>query len=158
MIEVIRAEECHLPAIGRLWWEFILFHQAIDSRFAVREGSIPHFLENHVSRFMRSDDGLVLVANENETVVGYSLAEVQGPFPISLKQDRWGYIDQVAVTESHRRKGIGEKMLSEIMAWFKSKGISRVELELTAQNSVSYSFWRKHGFKDYMHRLYLESK
>ena len=87
MIEISRAEECHLPNIGRLWWEFILYNQAIDSHFAVREGSIPHFLENHVSRFMCSDDSLVLIAVENGTVVGYSLSEVQGPIPISLKQD-----------------------------------------------------------------------
>ena len=126
MIEISRAEECHLPSIGRLWWEFILYNQAIDSHFTVREGSIPHFLENHVSRFMGSDDGLVLIAVENGTVVGYSLSEVQGPIPISLKQDRWGYIDQLAVTESHRRKGIGEKMLGVTIAWFKSKDVSRI--------------------------------
>jgi GNAT superfamily N-acetyltransferase len=125
---------------------------------AAREGSISHFLENHVSRFTHSDDGMVPVALENGTAVGYSLSEVQGPIPISLKQEKWGYMDQMAVTESHRRRGVGEKMLGEIMAWFKSKGIYRVELDLTARNSVSYSFWRKHGFKDYMHRLFFDSK
>jgi ribosomal protein S18 acetylase RimI-like enzyme len=104
---------------------------------------------------MHSDNGLALVAIENGIVVGYSLSEVQGQSP-AMKQDKWGYIDQMAVTESYRRRGVGEKMYTEIMAWFESKGIKRVELELTAKNSVSYSFWRKHGFKDYMHRLYLE--
>jgi ribosomal protein S18 acetylase RimI-like enzyme len=155
MMELVRAEEHHLPAIGKLWWEFMLFHQAVDTWFTPREGSVSHFLEHHVSKFMHSDNGLVLVAIENGTVVGYSLSEIQGPSP-ATKQDKWGYIDQMAVTESYRRRGVGEKMYTEIMAWFEFKGVSRVELELTARNYISYSFWRKHGFKDYMHRLYLE--
>lgn len=157
MIELVHAEERHLSAIGKLWWEFMLFHRDIDAWFTPREGSIPSFLENHVKRFMSSDKGLVLIAMENEEVVGYSLSEVQGPSP-AMKQEKWGYIDQMAVTERYRRRGIGEKMLGEIMAWFKSKGVDRVELELTARNFVSYNFWHKHGFKDYTHRLYLEKK
>jgi GNAT superfamily N-acetyltransferase len=155
MFELIRAEHRHLPAIGKLWWEFMLFHQAIDDWFTPREGTIPSFLEHHVNRFMNSDKCLVLVAVENETVVSYSLSEIQGPSP-AMKLEKWGYIDQMAVTESHRRKGVGEKMFAEIMIWFKSNGVARMELELTARNYISYNFWRKHGFKDYMHRLYLE--
>ena len=46
-------------------------------------------------------------------------------------------------------------MLVEILAWLKSKGVNRVELEVTAQNTIGYSFWKKHGFQAYMHRLYL---
>jgi len=155
MIKVMRAEEHHVSDIGRLWWEFILFHESIDPWFSPREGSIPSFQKNHVGHFMQSENGLVLIALENGKVVGYSLAEVQGPSP-GTKQDKWGYIDQMAVTAGYRQKGVGQKMLLEILAWFKFKGVNRVETEVTAKNAVGYSFWRKHGFKDYVHRLYLD--
>ena len=155
MIEVVRAEEHHVSDIGRLWWEFIRFHKDIDTWFTPQEDSIPGFQEHHVGRFMRSENGLVLVALDNGKVVGYSLSEVRAPSP-GMKQDRWGYIDQVAVTANYRREGVGQKMLVEILAWLKSKGVNRVELEVTAQNAIGYSFWRKHGFQDYVHCLYLE--
>lgn len=155
MIEIVRAEEHHISDIGRLFGEFIRFHADIDPWFTPVEDAIPDFQEHHLGRFMKSEDGLVLVALENGNVVGYSLSEVKGPSP-SLKQEEYGYIDQIAVAASHRRKGVGEKMLVEILAWFASKGFKRVELELTARNAISYAFWRKHGFTDYMHRLYKE--
>jgi len=155
MIEVVRAEEHHVSDIGRLWWEFIQFHEEIDTWFTPREGSIPGFQKHLVDRFMRPENGLVLVALDNRKVVGYSLSEVREPSP-GMKQQRWGYIDQLAVTAGYRRKGVGQKMFVEILAWLKSKGVNRVELEVTAQNAIGYAFWRKHGFQDYMHRLYLE--
>jgi len=155
MIELVRAQEHHVSDICKLWWEFMLFHEDIDPWFTPREGSIPGFQEHHLGRFMQSENGLVLVALENGKVVGYSLSEVQGPSP-SMKQEKWGYIDQVVVTASYRRTGVGQKMLVELLTWLKSKGVNRVELEVTAQNAIGYAFWRKHGFQDYMHRLYLE--
>jgi len=155
MVEIVRAEEHHVSDIGRLWWEFILFHQDIDPWFTPLEDSMQGFQEHHLYRFMQAEDSLVLVALENGQVVGYSLSEVREPSP-GLKQEKWGYIDEVAVTASHRRKSTGQKMLAETLAWFKSKGVNRVELEVTAQNVIGYAFWRKHGFMDYMHRLYKE--
>ena len=45
-------------------------------------------------------------------------------------------------------------MVSEILKWFKSRNIERVELEILTKNPIGYSFWKKHGFTDYRHRLY----
>ena len=155
MIEVIRAGEHHVSEIGRLWWEFILFHQDIDPWFTPLEDSVPGFQEHHLYHFMRAENSLALVALENGRVIGYSLAEVRQPSP-GLKQEKWGYIDEIAVMASHRQKGAGQKMLAEILTWFKSKGVNRVELEVTARNAIGYAFWRKHGFRDYVHKLYKE--
>jgi hypothetical protein len=48
MIEVVRAEEHHVPEIGKLYWEFIRFHQDIDTWFTPLEDSIPGFQEYHL--------------------------------------------------------------------------------------------------------------
>jgi GNAT superfamily N-acetyltransferase len=153
MAQIVRAEEKHVTEIGKLWWEFMLFHEEIDAWFTPREGSIPGFEENAVRRIMQSEKGHVLVALDKDRVVGFSLSEIQGPSK-GMAREKWGYIDTMAVTEACRRKGVGQKMLDEILAWFRSKGVERVELNFTAQNVVADSFWLKHGFKVYMHRLY----
>jgi ribosomal protein S18 acetylase RimI-like enzyme len=153
MIDIVRAEERHIPDIGKLWLEFMRFHQDIDPIFTPREGAVPGFEENQVQRLIKSDDGLVLVALDKEQVVGYSLSEIKGPSP-GLKSKKFGYIHDMAVTASYRRAGIGEKMLGEAIKWFSSKNIDRVELEITAKNQVAASFWKKHRFTIYMHKLY----
>jgi ribosomal protein S18 acetylase RimI-like enzyme len=157
MIEIVRAEEKHMADIGKLWWEFILFHQDIDPIYTSLEGAIPGFIENHLQRCMKSDDGLVLVAVDGTKVVGYSLSEVHRISP-GLKREKYGYIDDMAVTASYRRKGIGEKMVAEIIKWFQAKDIKRVELGTTAKNMVANSFWQKQGFTVYRYTLYKEIK
>lgn len=152
-IKIVKAEEKHVTAIGQLWWEFIIFHQNIDPIDTPIENSIPHYQENHLRRFMKSEDGLVLVALDEAQAIGFSLSYISEP-PPGLKRGKFGYIDEMAVTESYRRKGIGVKMVSEIMNWFKSKNIERVELGTAAQNVVANSFWQKQGFTISRHTLY----
>lgn len=153
MIKIVKAEEKHVADIGRLWWEFILFHQDIDPIWTPLEGSIPGFIENHLRRFMKSEDGLVLVSGDKGKVVGYSLSEIHRISP-GLKREKYGYIDEMAVTANYQRRGIGEKMLADIMRWFQSNDIKRVELGTTTQNVVGNSFWQKQGFMIYMNTLY----
>jgi ribosomal protein S18 acetylase RimI-like enzyme len=153
MIEIVKAEEKHMAEIGQLWWEFILFHQDIDPIYTSLDGAIPGFIENHLRHFMESEDGLVLVAVDGKKVVGYSLSEIHRISP-GLKRDKYGYIDDMAVTLNYRRKGIGEMMFTEIMRWFRSKDIRRLELGTLAKNVVANSFWQKQGFTVYRYTLY----
>ena len=153
MIEIIRAEKQHVADIGKLWLEFIRFHQDIDPIFTLLDNAPSGFEKEMVRRLMKSPDGLVLVALDKEQAVGYSLAEIQGPSK-GLKRDHYGYVHHIAVTAKYRRQSIAEKMLGEIMKWFRSKNVERFELDITTKNQTAYSFWEKHGFTDYMRKLY----
>ncbi len=62
----------------------------------------------------------------------------------------------MAVTAEYQRKGLGERMLKRICEWFESRNIDRIELSAAANNQISYSFWKKHDFQDFFHRLYSE--
>jgi ribosomal protein S18 acetylase RimI-like enzyme len=135
-----------------LWLEFIRFHQDIDPIFTPRDNAVSGFEEYHLRRILKSKDGLGLVALDRGRVVGYSLSEIKETG--GLKLEKIGYVHEVAVTVGYRRRGIGEKMFDEILKWFHSKNIDRVELEVTAKNQVAYSFWKKHGFTDYKHMLF----
>jgi ribosomal protein S18 acetylase RimI-like enzyme len=154
-IKIIRAEEKHVAAIGQLWWEFMLFHQNIDPVWTPLDNSIPDMEENHLRRFMKSEDGLVLVALDKGAAIGYSLSEIRRISP-GLKREKYGYIDTLAITANYRRSGIGEKMYSEILQWFKLKNVNRVEIQTTAKNIMANSFWQKQGFTIFQHNLYRE--
>lgn len=152
MISIVKAEEKHIPEIDELWLEFMHFHQEIDKVFTVRDGAIPEFENDVVLRLMKSEEGLVLVALDEGRVIGFSLSEIRGPAKV-YKLEKFGAIDTVAVTSSYRRRGVGEAILREILDWFHSRNIDRVELEVLARNPVSNSFWKKQGFMDYRYRL-----
>ena len=152
MINIVRAVEEHIPEIDDLWLEFMRFHQDIDPVFTIRDGAVPGFENDAVRRLMRSEDGLVLVAMDKGKVIGFSLSEIRGTKVYKL--EKFGAIDTMAVTSVYRRRGIGEAMLREILNWFRSRNIDRIELEVLAKNQVSNSFWTKQGFVDYRHRLF----
>ena len=153
MIEIIRAEEQHVTAIGQLFLEFIQFHADIDPIWTPIDNPIPDMVENHLRRFMESEDGIVLVARDKERVVGYSLSEIKRVTPGS-KRVNYGYIDTMAITSRYRHTGIGEKMFVQITKWFQSNDIRRIETQTASQSVIANSFWQKQGFTTFQHNLY----
>jgi GNAT superfamily N-acetyltransferase len=154
MIQIVRAEEKRIPQIVKLWEEFMDFHKDIDPRFPMRKDA-PLIWGKHLATLMNSEDTHVLVALDGGRAVGFSISMLD-KYPPVFQRETCGFIAAMAITATCRRKGVGQKMVVEILAWFRSKGVERVELTTTAQNAVASSFWQKQGFKIYMHRLYRE--
>jgi ribosomal protein S18 acetylase RimI-like enzyme len=152
MIEIVRAEERHILDICNLWLEFMQYSADIDSFFTLRDGSTSGFEKEYLRPAMESENSLVFVALDAEKVVGYSHAQVQDIPNNKLRMI--GHIQHLFITKSYRRQGIGEKMYAEILKWFHSKGIDRVELQVIVKNQIAYSFWRKHGYMDFQNTLY----
>jgi len=155
LIKIIEAEEKHIPDITRLWKEFIQFHVDIEPVWIPKEGAEHGQREEQTKPLMASDKGLVLVALDGDEIIGYSISEIKDP-PRGSTRTEYGYIHHMAVTEKYRRSGVGEKMFNEILKWFRSKGMDRIELEITSKNNISSSFWDKMGFEEYMRTLFLE--
>jgi len=153
VIKIIEAEEKHIPDITRLWKEFIQFHIDIEPIWIPNEGAEDGQREEQTKPLMASYKGLVLVALDGDEVIGYSISEIKDP-PRGSTRTEYGYIHHMAVTEKYRRTGVGEKMFDEILKWFKSKGMDRIELDITSKNYVSRSFWGKQGFNEYMRTLF----
>ncbi|MGZ7070590.1 MAG: GNAT family N-acetyltransferase, partial [Methanobacterium sp.] len=64
-------------------------------------------------------------------------------------EGKTGLILELSVTQEHRNKGIGEKLLAEIEKYFKNKDILRTECMVSCFNEVSRGFWSKNGYKPY---------
>jgi ribosomal protein S18 acetylase RimI-like enzyme len=156
-IEIARATETHVPDMVELWKEFMDHHKDFDPRFPMREDDHTGFGQ-HLRELMGAEETLVLVALDESRAVGFSISQVNRYPPIWVERETYGFIDTMAITSDYRRQGIGEQMLDRIFEWFALQDIDRIELSVSARNQAGYSFWRKHGFKDFIHRLYLDKK
>ena len=112
--------------------------------------------EKNLRGLMKSEEALVLVAVDKDRVVGYAISLTERRYPPVFERETYGFIASMAVQSNYRRQGTGERMLGKIYEWFESRNIDRIELTVTAKNQIGYSFWRKHGFQDYTHVLYLD--
>jgi len=143
-MEITSATDAHVPEIVEVWKEFMDFHKDIDIRFPMKENAHLSW-EKNLRDLMTSEDALVLVALDKDCVVGYSIALID-KYPPVFEREIYGFIASMAVQSNYRRKGIGERMLGKIFQWFESWNIDKIELTVTAQNQIGYSFWKKYGF------------
>jgi ribosomal protein S18 acetylase RimI-like enzyme len=151
-MEIMQAEESQVPEITVLWKELIDFHSTIDGFYARRGDAVSNF-EKYLRDCMASEDSLVLAALEDGAVVGYSIS-TSAKHPPVIEIQSYGLVTDMAVKSEYRARGIGSNMLYEILHWYKSRGIGRIELHVAYANPIGYSFWTKHGFKDYERVLF----
>ncbi len=135
-----------IPRITELGKELGDFHSDLDEdEFWTHPSSTPveftKLLKDHIS----NDNSLVLVAEDGETIVSYCLAVITSQ-PPEFNGKPYGSIKETLVTNSHRGKGIGKTMVSELERWFRSKDIYRVEVGVAALNDKAAAFWQKMGY------------
>jgi len=140
-----------LPEMIELWKEFMDFHKVRDPFFTRSENGHEKWAKFALSN-MESDDWIVLVAVDGDKIVGYCMASVVD-YPPVLEIKQHGLIQDITVTKSSRRKGVGTQLYREAERWLLEKGVIRIELNVAATNEISRAFFRYIGFKDYVQRL-----
>jgi diamine N-acetyltransferase len=131
------------------------FSARIDPIFAPQPGSIRVFEKDYLRPAIGDKNSLILVALNGEKVVGYSYTLIADS-ALEVNHKNFGLIHDLFVTQDSRRRGTGEKLYTEILKWFKAKGVNRVELSVIAKNEAACGFWRKHGYGDFQHTWYRE--
>lgn len=84
-----------------------------------------NFINDHIA----SEDSYVIVGEYCNDVVSFCLANVADNPPVFIEK-QYGLVSDLAVSEPFRRKGIGERMFTEVQDWFKRKGIERIEVRV----------------------------
>lgn len=57
-------------------------------------------------------------------------------------------LNQIAVHENLRRKGIGEILLQDMLKRVIEQGVNKITLEVRVQNSKAIALYKKYGFKE----------
>lgn len=60
---------------------------------------------------------------------------------------KYGAIQNVGITPAHRGRGVGSALILAALAGFQQMGLSRVYLEVTAQNDGAVRLYKRLGFR-----------
>ncbi len=154
MARIVEAREEHVPQIIDVWKGFVDLHAERDPVFTrCRDGHLT--FTSWVREQIASPDAQVLVAFEDGDVVGYALT-IEKEYPPVYERTTYAEVTDMAVNQGHRRQGIGTALLERVRAWCRERGLDRIELRMMPTNPMAASFWRKHGFRDYIHVMYRE--
>jgi ribosomal protein S18 acetylase RimI-like enzyme len=144
---VRRAESRDLPALGHLGGLLVRLHHGFDSRrFMAPRGDVDGGYAWFLGTQLTEPDAVVLVAEDDDRVVGYVYAGLE---PMSWKELREpaGFIHDVVVDESARSRGIATQLVEAAAAWLTEHGAPRVMLWTASANPAAQRLFARLGFR-----------
>ena len=142
-----------LEVIGDLWVELMSFHANLDPRFAIPAHGRNSYIR-HIYAVLRDDNYRVYVAEADGQIIGYILGYIAQNPPI-FPHPQYGFIADISISPSSRRQGAGTQLVATLRSWFRSRGLTNIQLNVAANNPVSQAFWRKMGCTDYLHHVWM---
>jgi ribosomal protein S18 acetylase RimI-like enzyme len=108
--------------------------ESIEKGIHVGPSDAPAEIEKKLQR----DPDLFLVAEAEGDLIGTVIGGYDG---------RRGFIYHLAVSQAHRGKGIGGRLMDEVEGRLRSKGCLRCYLFVTADNEEAMRYYEKRGWQ-----------
>lgn len=141
------ATPADLPRIGRLGALLVEEHHDFDSRrFLAARHRTPADYATFMSMQLDEPDIIILVADDNGDVIGYSYAAVEG-FDYMALRGPAGVLHDIIVDPEYRRQSVGRLLLDAALAVLRSRGAPRVVLSTAEQNEAAQRLFASVGFR-----------
>ena len=127
---VRRADESDIPVLSMLAEEFMPQEATGEKRKEI----LRHILKN--------PDYELLVVELDGKIAGFIDQWIIHDFAHGAKLS---YIQNLYVTSKHRRKGVGSRLLGEIMKSAKKKGVLEIHVVTEFGNRSAINLYRKYG-------------
>jgi GNAT superfamily N-acetyltransferase len=132
------AKESDLPAIRKLMIELI---EAVDDK----EGFDIDTVSENCRTLLSDADSYILVAETNVSVIGVINFTVRKTL---LHPGLSGLIDELVVTKSYRRKGVGKQLIYAAAEKCKQLGCCELEVSTEFTNTNAREFYKSCGFEE----------
>lgn len=100
------------------------------------------------SEELNNPNALLLVAQDNQKIVGYLYAHAGSVEYFSTDKAECE-IEVVYVSSEYRGQGIAQQLIDGCLSWAKDKNVFRFKTGIYAQNAASQSAFMKYGFAPY---------
>lgn len=133
-------------ALSALWREMDDLHARILPSY-FRRAAGPPKSKGEVETILAAPDETVLVAEDESGICGLVHALLYDTPPIpAMTPARRAHVDSLVVRADWRRRGLGRRLMDEIIGWAQAKGASEVVLTVWAGNEAAERFYAALGF------------
>ena len=141
------AKPADTAAIGRLGALLVRLHHDLDpQRFIAATSRTESAYGSFLGTQLAEPNIVILVAERNGEVIGYSYAGVEGTDYMALRGPA-GALYDIVVDPAHRRHGVGRKLLDATLAALKARGAPRVVLSTAERNESAQRLFARAGFR-----------
>jgi ribosomal protein S18 acetylase RimI-like enzyme len=146
-ITIRRAAPADLAAIGRLGALLVRAHHDFDpERFLAATTGTEHAYASFLGTQLEEPNVVILVAERDGEVVGYTYAAVEGHDFMTLRGPA-GVVHDIVVDPDQRGHGIGGRLLDATLAALRDRGAPRVVLLTADGNQVAQRLFARAGFR-----------
>ena len=103
----------------------------------------PEQVEESLRKMANSDAYQVLLAEDEGQVVGLLSLSFRHTLFHSAPS---ALIDELVVERAHRRRGVGQQLMTEAIKRCRAPGCCEVEVSTERSNEAAQEFYRQHGF------------
>jgi ribosomal protein S18 acetylase RimI-like enzyme len=121
-------------------------HELDPARFIPASGGTERAYGSYLGSQLEDPSVLVLVAERNGNVLGYTYAAVEGNDYMALRGPA-GVLHDIVVDPDHRREGVGRMLLDATLAWLDARGAPRVVLSTAERNEAAQRLFAAAGFR-----------
>lgn len=133
-----------LPAVGILAGRLIRAHHEYDPLRFMKPVDPERGYARWFASQLGADDTILLVASDDEGVVGYVYARME-PRSYNELLDACTKLHDIYVDERVRRRGVGEALLRETFRRARAEGAPRVVLLTASQNTSAHRLFERVG-------------
>jgi ribosomal protein S18 acetylase RimI-like enzyme len=141
------AAPADLRAVGRLGALLVRTHHDFDpERFLAATPQTERGYGSFLGTQLEKPDIVVLVAERDAEVVGYTYSGVEGTDYMSLRGPA-GVLYDIVVDAAHRGQGVGRALLDATLEALAAKGAPRVVLSTAERNEAAQRLFARAGFR-----------
>ena len=101
-------------------------------------------VKNFYEKYIENKDMCILVAKQNDTILGYIYGYIQDNG--TLLNKIVAQLDALFVKQEYRGNGIAKKLMNEFYNWAKKKEAAYIELSVCKDNSNAIDLYENEGF------------
>ncbi|HMB69567.1 MAG TPA: GNAT family N-acetyltransferase [bacterium] len=153
-LEIRAARPADEPMIMELMREEMKAQEALDPCFRLRpdaDSRYALYLRNRMS----DNDSSVFVAVVAGKVLGVAVGSLRSQETL-FELRRYGYVSDLVVSATVRRRGVGRKLYERVALWFRSLGIRVIRLHVASASEEARSFWKAIGARNFLVEACLE--
>jgi ribosomal protein S18 acetylase RimI-like enzyme len=141
------ANQKDLAIVGGLGALLVALHHELDqARFLAASPRTPQGYASFLGTQLDEQDIIILVAELEGDVIGYTYAGVEGTDYMSLRGPA-GVLHDIVVDAKHRGRGVGQMLLDATVAEFTTRGVKQIVLATAEQNPTAQRFFERAGFR-----------
>lgn len=103
------------------------------------------FHKHKLEKAIKAEPNSLIIAQFNDKTIGWIWLRTKRD---RISGNKFGYIKSIYVKEEYRKRGIGKRLIQVAEEYFLNKGISRLNLIVSALNDRALSFFREMGFEE----------